>query len=135
MLPKSLAQGWSYKNGIAFKLEYDPAQQGFSLKEALGEIRGDWPKMRDGPVFVLDVRERVKEGTRARPKGLGWYFKDIDVKGSLPAALSDAIHQMHTRLSDIDDLLRFHPEILGVTGNRVRDMLWRLLVCMRTSVV
>jgi hypothetical protein len=41
ILSKSHAQGWSYKNRVALKLEYALADQGFSLMAAVGEIKGD----------------------------------------------------------------------------------------------
>jgi hypothetical protein len=96
----------------------------FSLEVAIGELLdGDYwgpDGVRKGGAAVMDLLEAGREGTKDNPVEVGVYFKDIDPSTPLlPPQLGRALMLLHNVVAGPYDLVKHHPLILGVTGNRM----------------
>jgi hypothetical protein len=95
-----------------------------SPEVGMGElVDGEWwgkDGVRKWGAAVLDLLEADREGSSDEPVPVGPYFKDIDPSTSLlPPQLSKALRLLHDLVAGHYDLVKHHPPILGVTGNRV----------------
>jgi hypothetical protein len=99
-----------------------------SPEVAMGELLdGEWwgkDGVREWGAAVLDLLEAGRKGTAEDPAGVGVYFRDIDPSTTLlHPELSRALRLLHDVVAGPYDLVKHHPPIHGVTGNRVSGAL------------
>ncbi|GAQ77582.1 hypothetical protein KFL_000010310 [Klebsormidium nitens] len=110
--------------GEKFIEHFAEQHMGASVTHSAGDLlNGLWwgPKgPREGAKFVVDVQNVARVGaSKEYGQPLGPYFKDVDAALFLPPEIMDALVVIYRMIAGDDDLLRFHPPLLGVAGDRI----------------